>query len=129
MFNRIIAKRIEMGFGLKGIEGDVLEEGIPTAQLFGFESKLSDGKAGEIEKEIIEEENFSLQDFRVKQYPQLSSKGARKRIVLYPKEMELISIADDEHTEGMRKAVISFSLEKGAYATTVLRELMKNEMQ
>ena len=78
---------------------------------------------------MLEEEAVSLEDFKVKEYPQLSSKGARKRIVLHPKDMKLISIGEDEQTEGMRKAVISFSLEKGAYATTVLRELMKNEMQ
>ena len=128
-FNRIIARRIEIGYGLGEIGGDILEDGIPTAPLFGFESRIADGKAGEMEKQLLEEEGFSLQDFKVKQYPQLSSKGARKRIVLHPKEMRLIEIGGDEHTEGMRKAVISFNLEKGAYATTVLRELMKNEMQ
>jgi len=129
LFNKVIAKRIGMGFGLKEIEGDVLEEGVPTAPLFGFESTIAEGKAGEIERKVLEEEAVSLEDFKVKEYPQLSSKGARKRIVLYPKDMKLIGIGEDEQTEGMRKAVISFSLEKGAYATTVLRELMKNEMR
>jgi len=129
LFNRIIAKRIESGFGLGKIEGDVLEEGIVTAPLFGFESRISDGKAGEIEKEILEEENIAIEDFRVKEYPQLSSRGARKNIALFPKNMELLEIGEDEYTEGMKKAAISFTLEKGAYGTTVLRELMKNDQQ
>ncbi|MFH1255795.1 MAG: tRNA pseudouridine(13) synthase TruD [Candidatus Diapherotrites archaeon] len=126
LFNKVINKRIEEGIGLKAVEGDVLLDGIPTAPLYGFESVLAEGKAGEIEKKVLEEEGFSLSEFKVAGMPELSSKGARKKILLLPENLEFRGISSDEFNEGKLKAMVSFSLDKGNYATTVLREIMKN---
>jgi len=126
IFNKIIERRIQEGYGLKEIEGDVLEDGIPTAVLPGFESKLADGKAGEIERKIMEEENMKLADFKIKSFPEVSSKGARKKLALFPKDMKLIETGEDEFFENKKYAKISFYLDKGSYATTVLREMMKS---
>lgn len=125
LFNRIIEERLKQDFGLKQVEGDILEDGIPTAALFGFESVLATGKAGEIEKKVLEEEGIELKDFFVKQMPEMSSKGGRKKIVLFLHEPELLEIAADEFNEGKLKAVVRFGLDKGNYATTALAELMK----
>ncbi len=125
LFNRIIEERLKQGFGLKQVEGDILEDGIPTAALFGFESKLAEGKAGEIERKILAEEELELKDFFVKQMPEMSSKGGRKKIALQLHEPELLEISADEFNEGKIKAVVRFGLDKGNYATTVLAELMK----
>ena len=56
---------------------------------------------------------------------EMSSKGTRKEIVLFPKDLKLEEISEDEFNEGKLKARISFYLSKGNYATTVLKELMK----
>jgi tRNA pseudouridine13 synthase len=125
LFNEIIAERIRRGTGLKETDGDRLEEGIPTAPLFGFETKFSDGKAGQIEKEIIGKEGISLQEFRIPQLPEASSAGGRKKIALNPKKTEIKAIEEDELNTGKTKAALYFELEKGSYATTVLREIMK----
>ena len=127
LFNRILEERIKQGHGIKKIEGDVLEGKVPTIQLFGFESKLSEGKAGEIEKKILEEENTKPEDFKVKAVPEVSSKGSRKPLVLVPEKMKLVEIGNDEFNENALFAKMSFVLSKGNYATTVLRELMKKE--
>ena len=60
---------------------------------------------------------------------EISSKGARKSIVLKPEKMKLVSIEEDEFFPGKKAVKISFTLPKGDYATTVLRELMKSEPQ
>ncbi|MFH1696685.1 MAG: tRNA pseudouridine(13) synthase TruD [Candidatus Diapherotrites archaeon] len=127
LFNLIINKRIESGIGLGKINEDVLIDGLPTAPLFGFESKFAEGRIGKIERMVLEEEGITLAQFKVKEMPEISSKGARKNIALYPEKMKLHGVADDEFNTGKLKAVISFRLTKGNYATTVLRELMKNE--
>ena len=57
--------------------------------------------------------------------PELSSKGARKSIVLKPTKLKLLTIEEDEFYPEKKCATISFELTKGNYATTVLRELMK----
>jgi tRNA pseudouridine13 synthase len=131
IFNKIIEKRIEL-FGKKAlspIEGDVLDkEGKVLSLLPGFESEFAEGKAGEIEKEIMKEEEMKFEDFRVKGQSELSSKGNRKEIALFPKNFELVKIFDDEFNEGKKACELKFFLSKGNYATTVLRELIKEEI-
>ena len=126
IFNLIINERIEAGIGIRAIEGDILEDGIPTAALPGFDSKLAEGAPGEIERKVLEKEGASLEEFRVRSFPELSCSGARKKIALFPKNPRIIEIGKDEFNEGMLKMKISFALDKGNYATTILRELMKS---
>lgn len=127
LFNRIINKRIESGIGLKATKDDLLENGLPTAPLFGYESEFSKGKMGEIEKQILEEEGIKLEQFKITQMAELSVKGQKKEIVLFPENLKLLEIGKDEFYEGKLYAKISFDLSKGNYATTVLRELTKAE--
>jgi len=94
--------------------------------LFGFKSKFPDGIPGKLEMEVLEEEQIEQKDFMNREMHELSSKGARKKISLFPQNLKLLEIGDDEFNEEMKKARISFSLNKGDYATSVLRELMKD---
>jgi len=126
LFNKVIDERFRQGIGLKKVKGDILIEKQPSAALFGFESILAEGKAGEIEEKVLLEEGIELQNFKVKQMPELSSKGARRSIVMQPKKMKLLKISQDEFYPGKICATVSFELPKGTYATTVLREMMKN---
>jgi len=125
LFNKIIEERFSQGIGLKNVEGDILEEGNPTAALFGFESQFAEGKAGEIERKVLNADGIELQQFKVKKMAEISSKGARKSIVLKPEKMGLLEIKEDEFFPEKLCAKISFELSKGNYATTVLAELMK----
>jgi len=127
LFNLIIEERIAHGIGLKKIEGDILIDNVPTAQLFGFESEFTKGKLGEIEKKILKEEEISLEEFRVKKMAEISSKGTRKAIVLFPEKLKLVEIKNDEFYPEKLCATISFELSKGNYATTVLEEIMKKQ--
>ncbi|MCH7902775.1 tRNA pseudouridine(13) synthase TruD [archaeon] len=126
LFNQIINERVERKIGFEKITGDVLEDKIPTAGLLGFDSKIPSGIQGEIEKEILEKESLKLEDFKVKSFPELSCKGTRRKMLVIPKNLEVLSIEEDDLFEGALKMRISLSLDKGNYATTILRELMKN---
>jgi tRNA pseudouridine13 synthase len=130
IFNKTIEERINL-FGEKAlgkIDGDELISGQPAGLLPGFESKFASGKAGEIEQKILKSEGIGFKDFKVEGMSELSSKGSRKSIVLFPENLKLIEIGEDEFNEGKRFAKISFFLSKGNYATTVLRELLKEEI-
>ncbi|MFA5357320.1 MAG: tRNA pseudouridine(13) synthase TruD [archaeon] len=130
IFNKIIEERL-LQFGKKGldvIEGDELIEGEPAALLPGFESKFAEGKAGEIEQKILADEGVDFRTFRVGGMSELSSKGSRKNIVLRPENFNLIETGADEFNEGKRFAKVSFFLSKGNYATTIMRELLKEEI-
>lgn len=131
LFNKILEKRIEL-FGEKALqkidEEETNSEGFPIGLLAGFESKYSVGKIGEIEKKVLGEENICFTDFKIRAQSDLSSKGSRKEIALFPKNFLLEEIFDDEFNEGKKAIRISFYLDKGNYATTVLKELIKEEI-
>lgn len=129
LFNKLLQKRIELGYGLNEIEGDVLEDGCPTLPLFGFKSKFSEGKAGELEKDILEEEGFDFRDFYIREMRDLSSKGYRRQISIKPEDLKIISIDSDDYNENKTMANISFYLNKGSYATTVLSEITKKDFK
>jgi len=91
-----------------------------TITLFGSETKIADGEMGEIERNIIEKEKISEKDFIVPGLPHCSSKGSRREIVC--------PVTGLSHRMTDAGYEISFSLSKGNYATCLLREYMKSEM-
>jgi len=127
LFNKIIDKRIEDGIGLGLQEGEREENGVPLGLLPGYESRFSEGIIGKIEKKVMKEEEIELEQFKMDLLPECSSRGSLKTIVLKPFDFKLIEISKDEEYENKLKAIIKFSLTKGNYATTVLREVLKQQ--
>jgi tRNA pseudouridine13 synthase len=127
LFNELVKLRLQRGFGLAPIEGDVLEDGIPTLPLFGYESAFDEGPMKELEQAVLSENGFDFRDFYCQKVPELSSKGFRRKIAIKPQNAKLLDVSADEFNEGKKKAVVSFGLDKGTYATTVLAELCKND--
>jgi tRNA pseudouridine13 synthase len=82
----------------------------------GHESDLKSMGAAVYEK-ILQAENITLSDFKVASYPEISSRGAMRKTLIYPKNFKIIEIKKDYYT-------ISFELEKSSYATIILRELV-----
>jgi len=101
------------------IKKNIVVERLP---LVGFESSLD-----EFTEKILEEENVKPEDFKVTEATSLGSKGESRECFAEVKDLKLLDIVVDELNEGSSKAVLQFSLQSGAYATTLLREYMKNE--
>jgi tRNA pseudouridine13 synthase len=87
----------------------------PTIPVFGYDSKLSDGYQGELERKILEDQKISLSSFRVPGMPELSSKGERRITSAKPVSMNVSN------------NVLSFSLGRGIYATSLIREYFKKD--
>ncbi|VVB58712.1 putative tRNA pseudouridine synthase D [Candidatus Anstonella stagnisolia] len=83
--------------------------GFVVAKLLGFDSVPN-----EFEKEILAFEEISISDFKVKSFPSLSLSGS-PRALLSP----LTNFSFKEN-------VFSFSLPSGSYATSAMREFLKN---
>ncbi len=130
IFNKILEERIREfgGQALDVIDGDVLVDGVPAIILPGFESAYAGGKAGEIEKRVLEREGVNFSDFKTEKMSELSSKGDRKAIKLIPADFKVEKIGKDEFNEGKLTVTLSFFLTKGNYATTILKELLKEEV-
>ncbi len=153
LFNRILCARLRAGLPInEPILGDIIlpidKNGLPVHKdwifveernqgklrkmclqgkayvsgvLFGSESEFAKGEFGELEQKIIEGERFSANDFVIPEFSQISSKGTRREIIA-PISNFKFELFDD-------KIEFTFSLIKGSYATTLLREYMKSEIR
>ncbi len=141
IFNKILSKRLEIGIDVQ--VGDIVMKvdkfGLPMKEfvkvtdfniakikkliearrayvstiLFGYNSHFSGGVQGEIEREVINEEGINKKMFHIREIPELSSKGRRRNIVA--------PIIDYTRNECNFK----FTLHRGSYATSLMREFMK----
>jgi len=93
--------------------------------LAGFRQRLSEGFQGEIEKQILEEEGITLENFKVKGMPELSLKGGLRTALTALKDFKVEEISKDPFNPRKNMVKISFTLYRGSYATIFLRELMK----
>ncbi|MCU0861340.1 MAG: tRNA pseudouridine(13) synthase TruD [Methanomassiliicoccales archaeon] len=152
IFNRVLSERIRRGLPLdQPLEGDVVlpmdKDGLPdhdkpvpvtrtnldlvarqvrngraavSAVLFGSESRLAEGLPGELEGMMLEEEGLRREDFVVPLIPECSSTGSRREVVARYEQLSFDAQGD--------ALALSFSLGKGCYATSLLREVMKADM-
>jgi len=109
IFNLALSRYITEGFDI---------ERLP---LPGHETELD-----EITQEILSAEKISREDFKIKGMGELSSKGTYRECFIPFENFRILSMGEDDLNKGSRKATIGFSLGKGSYATTILREFMKN---
>ena len=138
LFNEVVSNRVAMGIN-KYIPGDIMidnEEHIihdtdeeklqslmdnfeanPTSPLFGTKVPFADGETGEMEKETLNKYNLTKEDFECYKMPKLGSHGLRRSMRFQ---------VWDTHAEAKEDGVLlEFSINKGSYATAVLREVMK----
>ena len=141
LFNRAVSERSKLGID-QYVEGDILidnEEHLihefsreeinqeiknfqahPSSPLYGSKVPLAGGKLGEMEQKILDEENLKLDDFEVPPLPKLGSHGIRRAM-----RFRIWDVAAEATEEGV---LLSFSIPKGCYATSVLREVMKKDV-
>ncbi len=155
LFNLIISRRLERGLPIiEALVGDIVcfknAAGLPdhtrtqmvaedtldginnlvrrgrafvTAPVYGYETPMGKGVPGEIEQAVIEEKNVDVERFRMPGLPELASKGLRREIII-PVD-PVFRVMEDTLNPGCTAVELDFDLQKGAYATTVLREYMK----
>lgn len=93
--------------------------------VFGYKTILSQGEQGEIERKVLAEEGISLELFKSKHMPELATSGTYRIASFIPENLKIYGPNEDELNEGCYKITLEFTLGKGLYATTLLREYMK----
>ena len=134
--NRYLATRVEKGLFTRLIIGDLAKKqdtgGVFwvedlekeqkrfenkeisfTAPMYGYKMRDAKEEAFELENRILDSVSINKKDFR-----RYHVKGTRRNGRLLPE------ISLKENPDGL---MLTFSLPKGSYATTVLREFMKND--
>jgi tRNA pseudouridine13 synthase len=93
--------------------------------LIGPNQPPSRGLQGEIELEILEAENVTPENFQLSFMPEATAEG-RVRAVLNPVwNLLQEEIAEDKENTGKQMMKLGFTLNRGSYATVLLREFMK----
>lgn len=88
-----------------------------TAPIFGPKMRQANDAAGELEASILAGTDVTIDDFA-----KVKVEGTRRLGRLLLPDLEIVPVADEESVD------IAFSLPKGAFATTVLREIMKVDL-
>ena len=147
IFNEILSERIRRGLFYQCMDGDYISfrgnkniersdrkriklyesliekrRAFITAPLIGYESELSD-----LELEVSDSFEIDRETFKIEEFPELSSKGIRRPISICSKIEDF-----RKQTEISCKIVedglnLKFPLLKGSYATSLLREVMKED--
>ena len=154
LFNRILSERIRRKLPIsQAVEGDIVipfrrdvfeEEYIRVSGeniekvntqirkgkafisglLVGSDSVFADGEMGEIEHRIIEAEKIDTRDFIIPEIPFISSSGSRRPLLAVLKNFSY-RVIDDVWDTNKKAVSFEFTLLKGCYATSLLREFMK----
>jgi tRNA pseudouridine13 synthase len=155
LFNRFLSARIRSGVLLgKAEAGDfvvnVERNGLPMAKMgkavdsenvaevnrlievgkmrvalpvFGAKQKLSSGSSGELQRLVLEEECVDAGGFWVPDMPELSARGELRAAVCPVSDFSAGEALPD--SEGKVQLALEFRLLRSAYATVLLREIMK----
>jgi tRNA pseudouridine13 synthase len=93
----------------------------PTGPLIGYRMTLPEKEPLQIEQQIFAAHSLRPEDFR--QEGKEKVKGARRPLRVQPKEVNLAGGADEFGPH----ITVAFTLPPGAFATVLLRELMKTD--
>lgn len=106
----------------------------------GAQCDLAEGAQGEIEREVMREAEVGFRDFVLLELPEVTSRGLRRPLHQLANDFAweaggggrgdgsedgVGDAGDDGHSDG--SLVFRFWLQKGTYATTLLREFMKSD--
>jgi tRNA pseudouridine13 synthase len=137
LFNQVLAARLGVGGLQRVVAGDVLQvvasggcfvaeelareqprfdarEVVVTGPMFGPKMKAPAGAAADLEHAVLAASGLTLDHFR--RFPKLLP-GTRRPLLIWPE-----SLSAEMTSDGLR---LVFTLPSGAYATTLLREVMK----
>jgi len=154
LFNRFLSQRLRQGILLNELQkGDYVvqvdNQGLPTGEfnqltslanvkedlrrgkiqlaipLIGFKQSPSSGVQGEIERKILETEQVTPENFLVSCMPELRAGGEVRPIMARIIDFSISDVSDDPINATRRKVSLGFMLNRGSYATVLLREFMK----
>jgi len=90
----------------------------------GSKTTFPNNPWGDKSREILRKRKIKLHHFQIKRLPELSSSGTYRPLVVEPHEWKSVTSKDSLYPD-FHQVELQFDLIKGAYATILLREVMK----
>lgn len=91
----------------------------------GFKQSISEGVQGEIEKGILEDEDVCQGNFKITAIRRMSARGNLRPAVVQIDGFSTDQVPNESMDSRKCVAEMGFTLQRGSYASIVLRELMK----
>jgi tRNA pseudouridine13 synthase len=101
------------------------KKAVVTGLLVGYDTVFADGEMGEIEHTVVDGQRIDLRDFIIPEIPFLSSSGSRRPLLALMPFLEW-TLHIDELSKEHQALSLHFELQKGCYATSLLREIIKS---
>lgn len=95
--------------------------------LVGYRQKTSMGVQGEIEQKILQEEEITPEDFQMKAFPEIRAAGGLRTAITPILNFTFNKPIKDNVNPSKKAVMLIFTLQRGAYATILLREIMKTK--
>ncbi len=103
-----------------------LNRAVIVAPIIGFDTQLDKYPLmKKLCEKIVEQEEIDLKLLNSGLLIEYALKGAHRALTVKPTGLNITGVDEDELYPGKKKLQISLSLQKGSYATILLRELMK----
>ena len=83
---------------------------------------------GKTYAQLIEKDSLSQDSFTLQSSPELLQEKTSRKVKIYPRNIKIHAKSKDDEFEGKKKLILSFELEKGAYATNVIKQLLKQNL-
>jgi tRNA pseudouridine13 synthase len=91
--------------------------------IIGFDTEMEDGRIKDALDKIMQDEGIKQRDFIIKEFPELSCGGGKRRVFVTAKDFEALEKGEDELNKGKYKIKLKFFLPKGSYATEAIKQL------
>jgi tRNA pseudouridine13 synthase len=101
------------------------KKAVVSGLLIGYDTVFAEGEMGEIEHAVIGSERINPRSFIIPEIPFLSSSGSRRALLALMSSLDWTLHVDELYEEN-QALTLRFELQKGCYATSLLREIMKS---
>jgi len=122
IWNLTLSERIRLYGDLSNKPVDEVEDNIAILPIIGYKTNFNDNVLSDYTKSLLERDGIKIENFKVKYMPTLRFLGGNRSIALIP---ENLSYSVSVNSENQVYVTTQFTLQRGSYATVVLRELMK----
>lgn len=86
-------------------------------------TKTKDKEISEIISKVLEKEKIKQDELNIKKMRNLFFKERKRDLLIFPRDLKIISTEEDNLNKNKQALIINFSLKKGSYATIVLKAL------
>lgn len=92
--------------------------------LVGFGVEYPDKEIETIYHRLLLHDGLSERSFVIRAFPELSGEGGARDLVKDVQDLHIEKLEDDDLNSGKKKCKVTFFLEKGSYATMVVKRMM-----